>query len=172
MLEGSGKLAAQPAEVCRGKGDPSLLTYPAPCSSSGCVTGTGLGLLRGFSPGCVRFCVRGRRGQSWLAQDGMSTWERPICPGGAKRGTWETCLGNSVLNGEVDLLAMCQQRASWRSLESPLGSTAGKKADGQSVRSWGTRVCLHLGSKSQTISEEILVPRSLVFPTPPLTASA
>lgn len=111
MLEGSRKLAAQPAEVCRGKGDPSLLTYSTPFSSSGFVTGMGLGLLMGFSPDCVRYCVRGRRGQSWLAQDGTSTWERHISPGGAKRGTSKMCLSNSVLNGEADLLATCLQRA-------------------------------------------------------------
>lgn len=50
VLEGSGNLAAQPAEVCHGKRNPSLLVYPAtPCSSLEFPTDTGVGLLMGVS---------------------------------------------------------------------------------------------------------------------------
>lgn len=113
----------------------------------------------GFSPGCARFCRRwrgwGRRGQSRLAQDGVSNWERPICPSSAKRGTWEMCLSNLVLTGKVDLSSDVTT-ASWRSLQTFLGSIAGKttEANGEPVRSQETLVCLHSGSKRSKKSQE------------------
>lgn len=79
MLERSRKVAVQ---VCHGKGNSLLLSYPAPCFSLEFATGTGLGQVMSFSPGYMRFC-RWRdwekRGHSWLAQVGLSNWERPIC---------------------------------------------------------------------------------------------
>jgi len=77
------------------------------------------GTADGFQPCCVRFCRRwrgwGRRGQSRLGQDGVSSWDGPTCPSSARHGTGEMCLSSLVLTGEVDLLSDVPT-ASWQSL--------------------------------------------------------
>lgn len=146
MLERSRKVSIQLAEVCHGKGKHLLLSYPAPCSSLGFATGTGLGQLMGFSPRCKRFC-RWRdwekRGHSWLAQVGVSNWERPVCcsrwsvaPGKCSWGGGfpEDC-ANSVPHRKAYRLCFSAQRGKTRD------------ACGESVKSWETLVCLHSVSK-------------------------